>query len=337
MWQGQAANRGTLASGIVDLIGQAGQMSDDRNPVTDAYPVAEVDPVAEVYTDGACSGNPGPGGWGWVATDGRRGSGGEAHSTNQRLELQAVLEALRAIDGSVTVFSDSTYVVKCFNDRWYEGWLKRGWKSSANKPVANRDLWEPLIELFLQRKNEISFVWVKGHAGNQMNEIADQLAVAAAAQIKTAAASATSASVPWPIQHTVWFTGALTLDDDQRALLERSIVGLDPGTDVVLTGLRRGVELLAAELAVDAGVTVAVVLPFSDPATSWPDADRRRFDAAVRAAEWIVTLEGDPTKPSTAISARNEWAASAAVGAIVLGDQQLADWLDERGVSAVSL
>lgn len=300
-------------------------MSDERNQ------------GVEVYTDGACSGNPGPGGWGWVATDGRRGSGGEVHSTNQRMELQAVLEALRAIDGAVTVFSDSTYVVKCFNDRWYEGWLKRGWKSSANKPVANRDLWEPLIELYLQRKDEISFVWVKGHAGNRMNEIADQLAVAAAALIRPGAAPASAASVPWPIQHTVWVTGAPTLDDDQRALLERSIARLDPGTEVVLTGLRRGTELLAAELAVDAGVTVAVVLPFDDPAASWPEPDRRRFEAAVRAAEWVVTLQGDPAKPSTAISARNEWAAAAAVGAVVLGDQQLADWLDERGVSAVSL
>ncbi|MDA3041318.1 MAG: hypothetical protein O3C27_17680, partial [Actinomycetota bacterium] len=241
------------------------------------------------------------------------------------------------IEGAVTVFSDSTYVVRCFNDRWYEGWLKRGWKGSANKPVANRDLWEPLIDLYLERRQEITFVWIKGHAGNRMNEIADQLAVAAAAQIRTGGPAPSPTTVPWPIPHTVWVTGAATLDDEQRALLERSILGLDPGTDVVLTGLRRGAELLAAELAVQAGVAIAVVLPFAAPASSWPEDDRTRFDAALGAAEWVVTLDGDPTKPSTAITARNDWAAAAAVGAVVLGDPALASWLDDRGVGTVSL
>ncbi len=305
-------------------------MSDAPNPA------AAAPQRTEVYTDGACSGNPGPGGWGWVATDGRRGSGGEIHSTNQRMELQAVLEALRAIDGVVTVFSDSTYVVKGINDRWFEGWKKRGWKNSANKPVANRDLWEPLIELYLDRSHELTFVWVKGHAGNRMNEIADQLAVAAAAQIRSGEPTPNPLAPPWPVEHTVWFTGAATLDDDQHELLERSVVGLDPGTDVVLTGLRRGVELLAAERALEAGVTIAVVLPFAEPAMSWPDDERRRFDAALQAAEWVVTLDGDRTKPTAAIAARNDWAADAAVGAVVLGDPHLAASLDDRGVSVVS-
>ncbi|MGB5760872.1 MAG: ribonuclease H, partial [Acidimicrobiales bacterium] len=134
--------------------------------------------AVHVFTDGACSGNPGPGGWAWATDDGRTGSGGEATTTNQRMELQAVLEALRAIDGPVMVHSDSTYVVNCFNDRWFEGWLKRDWKNSQRKPVANRDLWEPLVDLYLQRADELTFVWVKGHSGDEMNELVDALAVA---------------------------------------------------------------------------------------------------------------------------------------------------------------
>ena len=129
-----------------------------------------------VYTDGACSGNPGPGGWAWITADGRRASGGVGHTTNQRMELTAVLEALRSLPGPVEVRSDSTYVVNCFKDRWYEGWLARGWKNSAKKPVANQDLWEPLIDLYLPRADTIRFVWVKGHNGDPLNDAADALA-----------------------------------------------------------------------------------------------------------------------------------------------------------------
>ena len=91
-----------------------------------------------VYTDGACSGNPGPGGWAWVVPEGPYASGYEADTTNQRMELAAVLDALRSIDGPLTVVSDSTYVVNCFRDGWHHGWRRRGWKNSSGKPVANR-------------------------------------------------------------------------------------------------------------------------------------------------------------------------------------------------------
>lgn len=131
-----------------------------------------------VYTDGACSGNPGPGGWGWVVPDGPYGSGAEADSTNQRMELKAVLDALQMLDGPLLVVSDSTYVVNCFRDRWWEGWLKRGWKNSQKKPVANRDLWEPLIDLYRER-GDVDFKWVKGHSGDEWNDVADRLAVEA--------------------------------------------------------------------------------------------------------------------------------------------------------------
>ena len=94
------------------------------------------------------------------------------------MELTAVLEAVRSLDGPLVVYSDSTYVVNCFRDRWWEGWIRRGWRNSQKKPVANRDLWEPLIKLVLSR--EIDFVWVKGHAGDLWNDEADRLATEAA-------------------------------------------------------------------------------------------------------------------------------------------------------------
>jgi ribonuclease HI len=134
--------------------------------------------VVEVYTDGACSGNPGPGGWAWAVSDGRQASGADPATTNQRMELRAALEAVRALDGALVVVSDSTYVVNCFRNGWWKGWLSRNWTNSAKKPVANRDLWEPLITLVRDR-GDVTFRWVKGHSGDPMNELVDQLAVAA--------------------------------------------------------------------------------------------------------------------------------------------------------------
>jgi len=131
-----------------------------------------------VYTDGACSGNPGPGGWAWAVPGGAFASGAAAHTTNQRMEIFAVLEALYAIDGPLEVISDSTYVVHCFRDRWHEGWRRRGWTNSQKKPVANRDLWEPLIDRYLVR-GDVTFRWVKGHSGDPMNDLVDALAVEA--------------------------------------------------------------------------------------------------------------------------------------------------------------
>ncbi|HET9732606.1 MAG TPA: ribonuclease H [Acidimicrobiales bacterium] len=134
-----------------------------------------------VFTDGACLGNPGPGGWAWAVPAADFCSGFAEHTTNQRMELTAVLEALRHFDqGDVNVVSDSTYVVNCFRDRWWEGWLRRGWRNSANKPVANRDLWEPLVDLYRREQARLSFRWVKGHGGDPMNDLVDRLAVEAA-------------------------------------------------------------------------------------------------------------------------------------------------------------
>ena len=145
-------------------------------------------PATVVYTDGACLGNPGPGGWAWAVPDGAYASGYDARTTNQRMEVTAVLEALRALPGPLQVVSDSTYVVNCFRDRWWEGWLRRGWMNSARKPVANRDLWEPLVDLYRER-GDVTFRWVKGHSGDRMNDRVDELAVLAARTQKPAASS----------------------------------------------------------------------------------------------------------------------------------------------------
>ncbi len=131
-----------------------------------------------IYTDGACSGNPGPGGWAWAIEGGRFASGAAPATTNQRMELTAAFEAVQKNEGAITIVSDSTYVVNCFKNRWHTGWLKRDWKNSKGQPVANRDIWEPFIALVLQRKN-VQFRWVKGHSGHPMNDRVDQLAVEA--------------------------------------------------------------------------------------------------------------------------------------------------------------
>jgi ribonuclease HI len=93
------------------------------------------------------------------------------------MEVQAVLEALRALPGDITIVSDSTYVVNCFRDRWWAKWERNGWRNSQKQPVANTDLWMPLIELVKTRQP--TFRWVKGHSGNRLNDLVDQLAVAA--------------------------------------------------------------------------------------------------------------------------------------------------------------
>jgi ribonuclease HI len=137
-----------------------------------------------ICTDGACSKNPGPGGWGWVVpTTGEAAWGCEAHSTNQRMELSAVLDALRSQEGSIEIQSDSKYVVQCFTDGWWRGWQRRGWVTAQGKPVANQDLWRPLVEI--ARHKDVRWTWVKGHAGHAGNEAADRLATRAASEQST--------------------------------------------------------------------------------------------------------------------------------------------------------
>lgn len=134
-----------------------------------------------VYTDGACSGNPGPGGWGAILKYGgntKELCGGEPQTTNNRMELTAVIRALEALKEpcTVEVCSDSKYVIDSIQKGWVYGWKKKGWKRSDGKPALNVDLWEQLLELLHTHK--VEFVWIKGHNGHPENERCDQLAVA---------------------------------------------------------------------------------------------------------------------------------------------------------------
>ncbi len=137
-----------------------------------------------IYTDGACLGNPGPGGWAWAIDKNRFESGSDALTTNQRMELSAVLLALKANTGQVLIVSDSAYVVKCFLDGWWKKWIHNGWRNSQKEPVKNRDIWEELVNVVNDRGDSgVKFKWVKGHAGNPMNEFVDSLATSAAKEV----------------------------------------------------------------------------------------------------------------------------------------------------------
>lgn len=135
-------------------------------------------PVVEAFTDGACSGNPGPGGWGVLLCMGEREKelyGGEPATTNQRMELQAAIEALKALrkECHITIHSDSKYVIQGMVE-WIHGWKRNGWKNAGKKPVANQDLWKTLDQL--ADGHGVTWVWIKGHAGHPENERADDLA-----------------------------------------------------------------------------------------------------------------------------------------------------------------
>ena len=133
-----------------------------------------------IYTDGACSGNPGPGGWGAILSYNgveKELSGGEAVTTNNRMELTAVITALEALREpcSVTLYTDSKYVVSAINEGWVYGWAKNGWKRKTGE-VKNPEMWQRLMPLL--KKHSVKFVWVRGHAENEYNNRCDELAVA---------------------------------------------------------------------------------------------------------------------------------------------------------------
>ena len=310
--------------------------------------------TTEVYTDGACLGNPGPGGWAWAVPGGRFASGPEKMTTNQRMEVQAALEAVQSIDGPMVVVSDSTYVVNCFRDRWWEGWLARGWMNKAKKPVANRDLWEPLIDEVRADPTRVTFRWVKGHSDNPANDLVDRLAVEAARtqsgrtgegapddlgppDSPGAAGFAGGGDDPrLPAGHHVAVTGhkppelggyeANPVADAVRATLAEILAAkrsLNPDL-VVLTGLGLGAEQLAAEAAAEAGVPYVAVLPYPDPGSQWPSASRRHLEALLDRAASTVVLQSKP--PATrqlagaALRRRDAWLARQAQEAVVVWD-----------------
>ncbi|MGZ4703664.1 MAG: SLOG family protein [Acidimicrobiales bacterium] len=289
-----------------------------------------------VYTDGACSGNPGPGGWAWAVPGGRYASGFEAQSTNQRMEIAAALDGVRNLDGPLEVVSDSTYVVNCFRDRWWEGWLARGWINSQKKPVANRDLWEPFIALVRER-GDVDFRWVKGHSGDRMNDLVDRLAVEAAttqtsrtgdgeptelgpADLVDPFARAEAVGIPGHalvvLGHRPTELGGYDdnpLADAVRARLAEVVAAkaqMHPDL-VVVSGLRLGAEMIGAEVAAELDVPLVAVLPYPDPDSVWPDESRVRFKALLDGARDIVLLQKNPPeskqKAGAALARRDAW------------------------------
>jgi ribonuclease HI len=284
-----------------------------------------------VYTDGACSGNPGPGGWAWaVAPDGPFATGAEAQSTNQRMEIRAALEAARALDGPLEVRSDSTYVVNCFRDRWWQKWLAKNWVSSQRKPVANRDLWEPLIELYRADPARLEFTWVKGHGDDPMNDVVDRLAVEAALTQQARSGERLpdvaelgppddlSSAAPWTpgsagppagrdprlppgrllavFGHRPPELGGYGENPTAKAVQDRLTEILTAKRQLhpdlhVVSGLALGAETLGAEAALDAGVPLVAVQPFPEPDAVWPRASRDRYARLRDGAAARVLLE----------------------------------------------
>lgn len=144
-------------------------------------------PEVILYTDGACSGNPGPGGWGallmWKGKE-KEMTGGAPDTTNNRMEMTAVIEGLKALKKPchVKIHSDSALIVNTFKQGWIENWQKRGWRKSNKKPVENRDLWEKMLKAM--KPHKIDWIKVKGHADNQLNNRVDELAVQASQRFK---------------------------------------------------------------------------------------------------------------------------------------------------------
>ena len=132
-----------------------------------------------IYTDGACSGNPGPGGWGAILMykeNKKEISGGKKETTNNIMEITAVIEALKCLKTKceVQVYSDSAYTVNAFNQGWIYNWIKKGWKTASGDPVKNKELWQELYDLI--KKHKVEFIKVKGHADNEFNNRCDEMA-----------------------------------------------------------------------------------------------------------------------------------------------------------------
>ncbi len=308
-----------------------------------------------VYTDGACSGNPGPGGWAWSVPDGAFRSGAEPRTTNQRMELHAVLDAVRHFPGPLEVISDSTYVVNCFRDRWWEGWMRRGWTNSQRKPVANRDLWEPLVDAYRADPNRIRFRWVKGHGSDRMNDLVDRLAVEAArtqkgkegdgpptnlgpADTPGPGATGPAADARVPGGHRILVAGLRPPDlggygETPMAVSVRTQVAdilaakgqLHPDL-VVVSGLGLGAEQLGAEAAAKVGIPYAAILAFPGQDATWPAPSRVHFSQLLAGAAATVVLQAQPPTgrqaAGGALARRDAWVARNVSEAMVVWDRR---------------
>lgn len=281
-----------------------------------------------VYTDGACSGNPGPGGWAWASSSAHQASGGEPDTTNNRMELTAVLRAIEANPGPLTVVMDSTYV-KNGLESWSKGWVRNGWRTKAGEPVKNRDLWQELLAVVDARpKGEVDFEWVKGHSGDAMNDLVDQLAVVQRDAHRSGGAGSVAGSAGGggggrladlppdeqraerrrrdpriPAGHLLLVLGHTPdrlggwdpnpVADKVRADLATIIDGLARVKSdlVVLTGTRPGAELLAAEAAATVEVPFVAVVGFPGIEKNLSTAARQRGEAVRSQAAAVVQLE----------------------------------------------
>ena len=309
--------------------------------------------ATKVYTDGACIGNPGPGGWAWAVPDGPWASGAEAETTNQRMEITAALEAVSALDGPLEVVSDSTYVVNCFRDRWWEGWIERNWRNKSRQPVANRDLWEPLIDAVRADPGRVRFTWVKGHSSDVMNDMVDRLAVEAAhtqqprrgegtpeflgPADRRGARAADAAPVPGVPDGHLLVAGGLrppglggytpnSVADRVRSRLAVILAAkhqLHPEL-VVLTGMGLGAEQLAAEATLEVGVPFVAVLAFPGQESVWPADTRQRFHHLLDKAHTQVLMQAAPPAgkqvAAAALSRRDAWLARNAAEAVMVWD-----------------
>lgn len=298
-----------------------------------------------MYTDGACQGNPGPGGWAWAVPGGRFRSGAEPQSTNQRMELKAALDAVGTLDGPLEVVSDSTYVVNCFRDRWWEGWVRRGWLNAQKKVVANQDLWRPLVDAYRAEPGRIQFRWVKGHANDPYNELVDRLAVEAAANQRGRSGDGPPEGDPRPYPHPdphpgtpagygVAVSGLRPVElggygeNPVAAATRERLVAILAGQaqlhpDLqVLTGLGLGAESLGAEAAGQVGIPFVAVLAYPEPDAPWPAEARRRFAQLAGKAAAVITLQGrrpdSKQAAGAALARRDAWLARHADEAIVV-------------------
>jgi ribonuclease HI len=269
------------------------------------------------------------------------------------MEITAALEAVQSLRGPLTVISDSTYVVKCFTDRWYAKWEANGWQTSGRKPVVNQDLWRPLVEQFHARGDALTFRWVKGHSGDAMNDVVDRLATEAARRQvgrdgdeppielgepdevpahATAAKSSTAAAPPDGFRVVVLGHrppeiggyGDNPVAAAVRARMTDVLRGLRAVHSdlVVLTGLGLGAEQLGAQAAATADVPYVAVLAFPDPDSVWPAPSRAEFRLLLDAAHATIVLS--PAPPASkqaagiAIGKRNAWLVTHAHGALAV-------------------
>lgn len=312
-----------------------------------------------IYTDGACSGNPGPGGWAWASSRDHYASGGDPATTNNKMELLAVLRAIEDNpDGPLTIVMDSTYV-KDGLEKWSRNWIRNGWMTKDRKPVKNRELWEPLIAARDARSDPLTFEWVKGHSGDIMNDLVDELAVVERDRFRSQVGPTPGAPggggriddlpdgerraerrrrdgrIPaghllvvvgqGPAELGGWETNPTA--DKVRDQLTEVIAGyaaMQPELTVV-TGARPGAEMLAAEAAIRADVPYVVVLPFPEPDRNLNETSRARFrDLVDRAASTVQLEKKSPADKDAFVKAmrrRDVWLTNAADQAVLVWDE----------------